>query len=444
MASTSTKQETPFDFILERARITSEKFENQGAYADIEKIVTDIEIFEHLDKPYLTGTLAFYDDQDLYNNIDFSGAEKISLIFKLPGSGQGKIEKTFVIQKVLKNIKTNDNTAVIVLHLIELHAFESSLINVNKAYTGKPVEIIQKIIQDNLQKEFSDVTDDDQSQMRVIIPNLRPLDAAIWMRNRATTPYGLPYFFFSTLANKKLHIISLEEMLASQYDVGEYRYSQAATQYSASQTIEEQSYIIQWFNSKNNDEILSLVQKGVVGAQYNNYDTLLGRPTKINNFDIVDVLNNLTGNSAIKPGQNKLSYQDGFELNGTPFNQLKSRVITNIVPTSAYDDMNSYSEESQLEKHKLKVVAKALRNFLVRNSIDVALPGRNFLNSDYSSTIGNQITLSFLKNDSNLKDVNDAYDLKKSGKYLIYALKHSFKKERYDVIASCVKLGDRK
>ena len=442
MASSSSKQETPFDFRLERVRITSDKFED-GVYADIEKSVTDIEIFEHLDKPYLTGTLAFYDDQDLYNAIDFSGAEKITIHIRLPSAEEGKVEKTFVIEKVLKNIRNNDNVSVIVLHLIEQHAFESSLINVNKAYTGKPVNIIQTIIKDNLKREFSEVIPDNQSEMRVIIPNLRPIEAAMWVRDRATTPYGLPYFFFSTLANTKLHIVSLEEILAAEYDLGEYRYSQAATQYSASQSVEEQSYIIQWFNAKNNDEILSFIQKGVVGAQYFYYDTMLGRPNSPINFDIVEELNKLKGNSIIKQEQSKLSYEDGYTLNGIPFNKLKSRVITNVVSTNVFDDLYTYTEEPLRDKHRQKIIAEALRNFLVRNVMDVVLPGRNFLNSKYSSTIGNQIRLNFLKSDVNFKEADDLYDKKKSGKYLIYALKHSFKRERYDVIASCVKLGDR-
>jgi hypothetical protein len=105
--------------------------------------------------------------------------------------------------------------------------------------------------------------------------------------------------------------------------------------------------------------------------------------------------------------------------------------------------LNTYTEEPLQDKHRQKIIAEALRNFLVRNVMDVVLPGRNFLNSKYSSTIGNQIKLNFLKSDVNFKEADDLYDKKKSGKYLIYALKHSFKRERYDVIASCVKLGDR-
>jgi hypothetical protein len=36
-----------------------------------------------------------------------------------------------------------------------------------------------------------------------------------WVRDRTTTIDGVPYYFFSTLANSKLHIIGLDEMLLS-------------------------------------------------------------------------------------------------------------------------------------------------------------------------------------------------------------------------------------
>ncbi len=436
------RQDSPFDFTIEKAVISSEKFIAADAQIDIKNLITDLEIFEHLDKPYLTGSLAFVDQNDIYNLIDFSGGEKLFLQVRLPGTDTKPISKSFVIEKVLKNIKTNDSGAIVVIHLIEEHAFNSALINVNKAYTGKPTEIIQSIIKDNLKREFSTVKPDNQSPMRVIIPNLRPIEAAMWIRNRATTAYGLPYFFFSTFANDKLHIISLEDMLISQYDVGTYIYSQAATQWAASQTINEQSYSIQWYNARNTDEVLGLVKKGLVGAKYFFYDTMLGRPNNAYNHNIIKVINELKGQSILQQDQNKLAYEDGFKLDGIPFNELSSRVITNVVSTSVFDDFNTYTEEHEISKHKQKVVSEAIKGFLMRNVIDVVLPGKNFLNGDYSNTIANQINLTFLKNDVNTK-ADENIDTKKSGRYLIYAVKHNFKKERYDVVASCVKLGDK-
>ena len=93
--------------------------------------------------------------------------------------------------------------------------------------------------------------------------------------------------------------------------------------------------------------------------------------------------------------------------------------------------------------HKLKIVSEALRTILTRNAIEVALPGRNFLFGQYSNTIGNQISLRFLDTaTTKATPSNEEFDRKKSGDYLMYAVKHQFKKERYDVIASCVKLAD--
>ena len=67
---------SPFDYELERAIITSPQF-NDGVTLDIKNVITDIEIFEHLDKPYLTGNIIFVDDNNIYNNVNFSGSEKI-------------------------------------------------------------------------------------------------------------------------------------------------------------------------------------------------------------------------------------------------------------------------------------------------------------------------------------------------------------------------------
>ena len=42
---------------------------------DINGLVSDIEIFEHIDMPYLTGQVAFTDTFRLYDRLDFQGAE---------------------------------------------------------------------------------------------------------------------------------------------------------------------------------------------------------------------------------------------------------------------------------------------------------------------------------------------------------------------------------
>jgi hypothetical protein len=437
--------ESPFDYVLERAIITSSRF-NEGASVDIKNVITDIEIYEHLDKPYLTGNVLFVDDNNIYNSIDFSGFEKLSLEFSLPDTDSLiPIKKDFIIEKTSKNARSNDRASAVLVHIVEEHAFNSSLINVNKAYTGKPVDIIQKIIVDNLNKEFSSpVLPDAQEEIKVLVPNLTPLAAAQWVRDRATTVDGVPYYFFSTLANSKLHIIGLDQMLSVAPDPKPYVYSQIAASIVASLNISEQAHLIQDFKSKSNDEIISLIQKGFMGSQNYFYDPIIGSYIDGAFFNLNAVLTQLIYKDIIRKDQNRLRWSEQYELDGAPITFIKSKVNTNLVTTNTYDDnVNNYSQAATLTEHKLKVISEALREIIVRNSIDVALPGRNFLNGTYSNTIGNQIKMEFLSTDtSGNPDRLRNIDTKKSGSYLIYAIKHHFKKERYDVIASCVKLAD--
>jgi hypothetical protein len=109
--------ESPFDYVLEKAVITSQKFID-GASVDIKNVITDIEIFEHLDKPYLTGNVIFVDDNNVYNSIDFSGFEKLSLEFVLPDAGAIPIKKDFIIEKTIKNARSNDRSSTILFTLL--------------------------------------------------------------------------------------------------------------------------------------------------------------------------------------------------------------------------------------------------------------------------------------------------------------------------------------
>ena len=45
--------------------LVSEKLDSVGGRVDITEGVSNIDIYEHLDKPYLTGAIAFQDNQDI-------------------------------------------------------------------------------------------------------------------------------------------------------------------------------------------------------------------------------------------------------------------------------------------------------------------------------------------------------------------------------------------
>ena len=119
----------------------------------IQNIVADLEIFEHLDLPYLTGQISFIDDSRLFDRLNIQGYEYITIELS-KSTNDETIRKTFVIDRIIKSVKSNEQTEFTAVHLIEDIAYKSNLINVNKAYNGAPNHIIEKVLSQNLNKEL--------------------------------------------------------------------------------------------------------------------------------------------------------------------------------------------------------------------------------------------------------------------------------------------------
>ena len=137
------------DFVLEEAVITS----SSGEEFVVTDVVTDIDVYEHLDKPYITGVATLLDPESLDERINFYGVEKFDLRVKLPESAALSIEKSFFISKVVKSIRTNDSQNVITIHLLEDIGYLSEMQNVNKSYFGKGYEIISTIVKEFVLKK---------------------------------------------------------------------------------------------------------------------------------------------------------------------------------------------------------------------------------------------------------------------------------------------------
>ena len=90
---------------IESVVLNSSRFINPAGI-NIYGLVTDIEIFEHLDLPYITGQIAFVDTERLLDRIMFDGGETITI--KMKQSADAKIiEKLFYIDSIIGTSKIN-------------------------------------------------------------------------------------------------------------------------------------------------------------------------------------------------------------------------------------------------------------------------------------------------------------------------------------------------
>lgn len=434
------------DFVIESAIFSTDVTTPETTY-DIARIISDLTIFEHLDKPYLTGEVSFVDYYSIIHKIDFQGGEKLTVTLKSTHnpSGAVSITKTFYVEKINKSVKVNDQTETVFLRLIEDIGFVSSVKNVNKSYTGDPYSIVNNIFSSYLNRNVLRNNIPHQSQMKVIVPNMHPIEAATWVNQKATNSDGLPFYLFSVLVDNDIRMYSLGNMLNSE-PINKnipYFYWQSGSQAPT----DTKYYAVQSYSYENVDHLLSLIRAGVVGSNYTFYDTLHGNRHTVD-FDVADdAFGMLTQQQYITGNQSRHIYSQGYKVDGRNISNYNSTGCSRVYSSAAYNSHKTISQENSEGDYKKRLVGYALKNFMTKTPLTIQVSGRDFImgenRGDNHRSIGNVIRVLFADADTQ-PSIANSIDKKKSGDYIIYAAKHKFSKERYDTQLLCTKLASYK
>ena len=204
MVEVNSSVTTPFDFKINKVVISAERYQ---FVVDIARVISEINIYEHIDKPFLTGSILFNDNANLYNEINWLGTEKVEIEIALDEDGDNVINRVFRVQKINRAVKSNDQNETFLINIVEEHAYLSSLKKVQRSYEGYHVEIIEKILKDNLDLEL--MYDKNKpftgfKKRRVIVPNMTPLEAANWVKDSSPDAYGSPYYLYSTISDERI------------------------------------------------------------------------------------------------------------------------------------------------------------------------------------------------------------------------------------------------
>jgi len=414
------------EFKLIAATFSTNRGGNEYIY-DITRSIIEFEIYEHLDKSYLTSKFVIENSENVFEAIDFQGTEKISIeVQSTEVEDVGlSIIKTFVASKMEKAIRPNENSEVIFIQAYEDIAFKSNLLNINKCYTGNITSIVSRIFTEYLDKSVIASNVADQSQIKVIVPNMTPIVAAQWIKNRATTSDGLPFYFYSTFARDEIFLTDLGSILREKIVNEDYPYLYYQ---SASQQINSRSTPILNYNYENVEDTLKLIKNGVIGAQYTFIDTFKNTNDVVN-FNITkDAIKKLQENDYL--GSSKRPIHNESIFDGISIDQYVSKNISVVSSSGAYTSenysINSLLEENASSNQKKRLIGNSIRNMITKSPISIIVHGQQFIRGDNQYTIGNKARLIFIDTDRPMNDDVPLIDTKKSGDYVIYAAKHVF------------------
>jgi len=416
---------------------------------DIVAHIDEIEIYENIAVPFLTGSFTMKDDMRFYDGVAINGTEMIDITLESPGNVGVQTLKRFTIAEIIGAAKSADNIEALEIKIIENICFNNNLMQINKAYSGTPDIIVAKILKDNLNLDIDMPTIKPyQKTMKVVIPYMTPFDAAQWICSMMSTELGLPYFLFATLNDENIQLKSLEEMLRTPAwnKNSPYRFSAAYNQATSYLASDKNAFNVGAYSSLNKENVFDLMNSGATAGSHSITNATSGQLIEYK-FN-VDALFQELSNMEIIDKAHEPVFHSSYEFNGKLMNEYNTFNSHRVVGNNTYNGIANIYEETTTGAFRLKVCKNALRSMIIKSSIDIRVPGILYMIGTNAS-IGRQIDFIYPANNTNdisqstASDV-DQIDKKRSGTYVIYTARHHFVDTQHNVDMSCVKLGNRK
>lgn len=439
-------------FKYQVAEITSDRLDDYTI--DVRSLIVELVLFESLDKPYLTGQVAISDDTALFDSMTFSGTErlKIKMLSELDDTEAETpvMDRSFLMTSIETIVKSSNsgNSSIYVFNLIDEHAFVSKTKNVSRAIRDDLRREILKLCQNEVGKnvDLSYAGDSIQNNFRGIIPYMHPLEAATWLTQKATTELGMPFFLYASMHDTNLRLGSLDVMLqqpAWNKDIP-FVFSPANTQAQEANSDPSYQYFqVQTMKSTKLQDTMKLLMSGSIGALYTVTDISSGRTTE-QHFSVQRLLGKADENNIINIGRQNVYdniYQtplvEDVNIGGEYLHNTDAAIFHKVVSNGVYGNKKSIHDETSPSLFLKKIESMAYRNLMFKNMIDVTVPGPGFIKS--KGTVGDKIRINVLS-DNNNPDSQKQLDSLRSGDFLVYNTRHTFRDTRHDVSMTVFKL----
>lgn len=456
------------EFAIEQVLYTADRdgFDDKPVSIDLTEMIAEIDIFEDLEKPYLTSQIVFMDDMGVISEAKIKGTEHIKIKIG-PGKAESAEEELYFVLdfrlvSLLKQESLGDRTELYVINCISAHAYKDAAVKVSKSYAGKLENISKQILNnafgDSVELKFHEryISEEGsaQSPIKVILPYISPLESIVWLMERATDQWGTPFFIWTTIwdqnaSDGKIQIRlgnfltmlreGLKRIDEAEGEAPQFIYSQAFSNKSSTGTTKEQQQIIKSVKFANIENTLEMMREGAVGSTISSLDTYTSQ-LQSKTFKAKNLINTITGDAG-KLLTTVFDLEDKMEINGETkdASDWSSRQRNLLTSYGTYHTSNSYHDAFEDSLLLNKVRPDALLSMLRRNMIDITVSGVSLMKDKLS--VGDVIELVFKNSDTENYEAAEN-NLERSGYYLIHCCRHIFKGPDHSSILTLSKVRD--
>jgi hypothetical protein len=392
---------------------------------DITAIYEEINIFDSLLMPVMSGNVLVRDAIGLSAALLFDGSESLLIdISKSVNSDVASFKKAFRIYKQSDRNIINPNSEAYVLHFVSDELFFSDQQKINQSYEESYSEIIKKILSDYLKvpkNNLNGIYADSSGIRNIVIPNLSPIDAIQWCTKRALDVEQSPnYMFFQNITG--YNFVSLSELLTQQ-EILDIKFQ--TKNLSGTSPLEEISGA-KSFEVISMTNLIERTRSGVNAGTFIGFDPIT-RTISSRQIGYSDHYKDMKhGNDT--PNFTPILNRDGKE-NSQNFNSRKSLSIFGTArKLSEYIKRNDPTSISTNETTEDFIFhRKAIINNLMSKRLKIVMPGNFQLSSGFNVNVNAPIF-------GQKEKKSDEEDKSLSGKYIIIASRHVIGFEKHETI----------
>lgn len=405
------------DVNIEKAVITS----SRGVYQDITGQLLQLQVFEDIFSPFISGSLVLKDTLDLSNLFPLIGEEYLQLRVSTPTLPRGFIDGVFHIYKMSDKTRLGDRSVAYELNFISVESLVDINKKISKVFSGKISDIVGTFVldqQDGLESNKQFVVENTRNTIKYISNFWSPVKNLTFLSENSISESQSPSFLF--FENRDgFNFRSLEKLYQGD-PVQKFTYDRYTRDDfplgGNSLNIMEDYKRIDSYDIPESYDYMDRLRSGMMASRLISYDSTKKTYTAknynaYNRFDSQVHLNKnplFTDKAVQRPSARLINFPRAFETFTSFGDTTNARIV---------QERTSFLKMAEAQKMTIKV------------------PGR----CDY--TVGMVVEVYMVQNRPVYKS-DTAQDLKDkilSGKYLIAAINHTISSEGHECSMELIK-----
>lgn len=391
-----------------------------GFYQDITAQVLNIQFYEDLFSPFITGSIVVKESLDLVNLFPFIGEEYLDLQVSTPTMKEGAIKGKYYIYKLTNRELVGDRNVVYQLHFISVEAVTDMNKKISKTFGDKVSGLIEPFLKDKtigLETTKAVTVEPTFNSVKYVSNFWSPVKNITYLLGNAANMNKTPnYVFFEN--RDGFYFISLEKL----YDAGikqsfvydKYTRDKLPGGTSDARNITEDFRRILEINIPTAYDYMDRIGSGMLGSKQISYD-VTKKTYSTKNYSMFD------------------RFSEQKHLNKNPINSDKAIFRNNSTLINYPKDYGNFNGFGDVTNAKTNQERISLMKLAESNKLSITVPGR----CDY--TVGQKVSVTLNRVEPISEKDDDVTDKMFSGNYLIGAINHYVDREKHECYMELIK-----